>query len=580
MAAMLLESGNGAVAVPPTIQALLAARLDQLDPAERTVLERAAVEGEIFHHGAVQALTPGELRLTARLTSLVRKELVRREKAQLVGEDGFRFRHLLIRDAAYDSLPKATRGELHERFSDWLEAHGRDLVELDEVIGYHLERAYRYGAELGQADAETGVLGDRAAERLAAAGRRASGRWDVRAAIALLERAASLFAKDDPRRLELLPELGRDLAGAQELARAEAILSEAIEAAARAGDSRTEAHARLASLQVQARRNPEGMSAKTQEVARQAIQTFEEFGDERGLARAWETLGVAHGDYDMSAYQEALARALSHAGKAGDAKEEAHVRIIYGLAVLDGPAPLVEVARYQQENLQWARVNHSPRIEAASLVLGGRLQAMRGDFDDARALIAGGRALFKELGIRMALVAVAGWSGEVEELAGDLASAEAEFRSAFEVCQQTGDRQRSAELACSLARLADLQGLYEEAERLIVICEESAPSDDRLLGARRRCGRARVLARQGRAEEAARLAQEAVALAPPPDAVLDRCAVLMDAAAVLSLAGSFDQAAAIAEEAMQLYEQKGNLVAAEKARALLTELRETASSTL
>ncbi len=167
MVAMLQESGSGAVAVPPTIQALLAARLDQLDPAERTVLERAAVEGEIFHRGAVQALTPGESQLTTRLTSLVRKELVRPDKAQFPGEDAYRFRHLLIRDAAYDALAKATRAELHERFADWLEEHGRDLVELDELIGYHLEQAYRHRTELGHGDTQTLATGERAAERLA-----------------------------------------------------------------------------------------------------------------------------------------------------------------------------------------------------------------------------------------------------------------------------------------------------------------------------------------------------------------------------------------------------------------------------
>ena len=93
---------DGEVVVPPTLQALLAARLDQLEPAERSVLERGAVEGEIFHRGAVQALAPEDDPVTPRLAALVRKELIRPDRPQLAGEDGFRFRHLLIRDAAYD----------------------------------------------------------------------------------------------------------------------------------------------------------------------------------------------------------------------------------------------------------------------------------------------------------------------------------------------------------------------------------------------------------------------------------------------------------------------------------------------
>ncbi len=183
-------SAEGEVVVPPTLQALLAARLDQLEPAERSVLERAAVEGEIFHRGAVQALAPDETQVTPRLAALVRKELIRPTGPQLAGEDAFRFRHLLIRDAAYDALPKATRADLHERFAAWLEEHGTELVELDELLGYHLEQACRYRAELGTPD--DGTLAAAARRRLTAAGHRAFLRQDYGAAVSLFERAAAL----------------------------------------------------------------------------------------------------------------------------------------------------------------------------------------------------------------------------------------------------------------------------------------------------------------------------------------------------------------------------------------------------
>ena len=161
---MLRESRGGEVAVPPTIQALLAARLDQLEWPDRDVLQCGSVEGRVFHRGAVRALAPAESQVTARLAALVRKELVRPDKPQLPGEDAFRFRHLLIRDAAYNALPKATRAELHERFADWLGEHGSTLVELDEILGYHLEQAYRYRTELGALDAHAMHLGRQAAE--------------------------------------------------------------------------------------------------------------------------------------------------------------------------------------------------------------------------------------------------------------------------------------------------------------------------------------------------------------------------------------------------------------------------------
>ena len=158
--------------------------------AERSVLERGAIEGEIFHRGAVQALAPEETQVTPRLAALVRKELIRPDTPQLAGEDGFRFRHLLIRDAAYDALPKATRADLHERFASWLEQHGTELVELDEILGYHLEQACRYRAELGLAADDE--LAAAARRRLTAAGHRADLRQDYGAAVSLLERAAAL----------------------------------------------------------------------------------------------------------------------------------------------------------------------------------------------------------------------------------------------------------------------------------------------------------------------------------------------------------------------------------------------------
>ena len=228
MVAMARETG-GDVVVPPTLQALLAARLDQLELTERSLLECGAIEGEIFHRGAVQALS-NQAEVTPRLASLVRKELIRPEEPQLPTEDAFRFRHILIRDAAYDALPKAARAELHQRFlTAWLEEHGADLVELDEVLGYHLEQAVRYKAELGQSD---DALSERAGKGLAAAGRRALWRGDDRAAARLLERALDLT-----RSLRLDVALELDLADAFNLdKRAVDIADAAAKRARAAGD--------------------------------------------------------------------------------------------------------------------------------------------------------------------------------------------------------------------------------------------------------------------------------------------------------------------------------------------------------
>src|SRR5262249_39927648 len=155
----------------------------------RRVLERGAVEGEIFHRGALLALDPEETALASRLTRLVRQQLITPAKPEFEGDDAFRFRHLLIRDAAYDALSKATRAELHKRAAAWLATREHQIAEVDEIVGYHLEQAARYKQELGTSDAQ---LAEEAGRRLAAAGRRALWRMDDPAAASLLERALVL----------------------------------------------------------------------------------------------------------------------------------------------------------------------------------------------------------------------------------------------------------------------------------------------------------------------------------------------------------------------------------------------------
>ena len=261
----LLERRNGSwvatqdltdLDVPPTIHVLLAARLDRLSGEERSVVERAAVEGKLFHRGAVAELSSDRARpqVTAHLLSLVRKELVRPDEPDFADEDAFRFRHLLIRDTAYESLPKAERAELHRLFADWLERKVQsEPHQYEEIIGYHLERAYRYEAELGTIDPD---LGRRAAVHLADAGQRANDRRDTPAAVSLLERALSLLPEGDPKRCDFLTRLGSALFETGDLSRSEALLSEAISGAQDSGDRRGEALARLHYGQVKGQTDP------------------------------------------------------------------------------------------------------------------------------------------------------------------------------------------------------------------------------------------------------------------------------------------------------------------------------------
>ena len=169
--AMQADAG-GELVVPPTIQALLATRIDRLEPDERAVIERASVEGRFFHRGAVADLAPGHVRpaVGGCLLTLVRKQLIRPGRSEFPGDDGFRFGHILIRDAAYGAMPKQQRAESHERFARWLERRaGERVQEYEEILGYHLEQAYRHHAELGALDEHARRLAVAAGYHLGAA---------------------------------------------------------------------------------------------------------------------------------------------------------------------------------------------------------------------------------------------------------------------------------------------------------------------------------------------------------------------------------------------------------------------------
>ena len=397
MVALVRDSPGGQVVVPPTIQALLAARLDQLEPTERAVLGRGSIEGRVFHRGAVQALSPDETELTAPLSGLVRRELVRPDRAQLAGEEAFRFRHLLIRDAAYDALPKATRAELHERFASWIGAHGGEVVEHDEVAGYHLERAYRCRVELGPAGDSARALAARAGEHLAAAGTKAAARGDMRAATGLLSRAIELMPSRDARRLALLPAFGRALQEAGQWERAEAVLSEALELAQAAGDRRVAADAAVARTHLRLFTGSTASHGEARLVLAEAARVFEELGDEAGLARALGLGGqIRFWAGESAAAIDDLERAARHARAAGDRMQEVDSLHYVLIAAVNGPMPVGSaLARVlaMRDQLEGDR-----RLEVTLLRCQSRLEAMQGGFDDARVLIARATALMQELG--------------------------------------------------------------------------------------------------------------------------------------------------------------------------------------
>ena len=163
-------------------------------------------------------------RIGTNLQSLVRKELIRPDPSEFAGEDAFRFGHILTRDAAYDSIPKQI-GELHAQLADWLEQMAGDRIsEFEEIVGYHLEQAYRYQTELGAAGLRENALAERAGSVLGEAGFRAAQRGDSSAAENLLRRSVSLLPRADRRRLEIVPDLSLALMDLGQFREAEELL--------------------------------------------------------------------------------------------------------------------------------------------------------------------------------------------------------------------------------------------------------------------------------------------------------------------------------------------------------------------
>ncbi|MDQ2982913.1 MAG: AAA family ATPase [Actinomycetota bacterium] len=573
--ALVKESGAGDVTIPPTIQALLAARLDQLDASERGVLERGAVEGRIFHRGAVQALAPEEQQVTARLTSLVRKELVRPDKAQFPGEDAFRFRHLLIRDAAYDAVPKAMRAELHERFAAWLEGNGTDLVELEELLAYHLEQAYRYRIQLGPEDEQARKLAAQAAEHLARSGRHAFVRGDMPASVRLFERAAALLPLADPQRLRLLPSLGRALIENGEWDRAGALLSEAVEMGEAAGERGVAADAAVSRAFVELHTDPTMSHAKARDVLEAAVSVFEETGDEAGLARALSTDGMLRlWAGNLAQGLDELERAARHAREAGDRPQEIQTLQFALLAALYGPMPVAS-ALERIEDIG-GRAEGARRLQLTLLRSRAILKAMQGDFAEARGLIAEATALAEEVGLSAPLAAgVLRGAGEIELAAADYAAAESVLRTACEALEGNRDWGHLASTVPLLGDALFAQGRGDEAARWVDLATRWAMDDDTeaqigLL----RVG-AKLAAQRGELEVAERLAQAATERAARTDALGDHASAQADLAYVLAIAGRRDEAAAALEEALALYQRKGNLVMAERTRARLADLQRT-----
>jgi predicted ATPase/DNA-binding SARP family transcriptional activator len=568
-----LTGVRGALPVPPTIQALLGARIDRLPQDERTLVTHVSVEGGVFHRESMCELAPAPLRAVVdrSLRELTRRDLIRPERAAFGVDDAFRFRHILIRDAAYRSLPKETRADLHERFATWLEhAQAVRASEIEEIVGYHLEQAWRFRCELGQSDEATDALAARAAERLESAARRAQRRSDHRAAATLFERAAALLPAADALRIALLPELGATLIEAGRLPDAERVLAEAVAAGDAAGDELALSHALVHQQMLGIREGTPGAAEDASAVVDRVLPVFSAAGDELGLCsalrlRGWQHWLLARAEAAAQAWEEAA----EHARAAGLEHERSDLLGWIASSLVWGPAPV----RSAIERCEAIREEVSGDLVARADVLQplAGLYAMDGRFDEARALIAASDAAFEELG-RTLGSAVSHHAAMVELLAGDPVAAERLLRQGYTALEEMGEKVVLSTTAAFLGQALLAQGRHDDALRCAELSAEQAPEDDMHSQSMWRAIHASVLSARGEAADAERYAREAVAFAERTDDTN----TIAEAHVVLGrvLARREDAKAARAELscAVELYERKGNLVGARQVRSELAPL--------
>ena len=570
MLAMAGENGaNGDLAVPPTIQALVAARLERLPRDERATVERASIVGKEFSLAEVRELSPpGERGATAdRVLALVRKELVRPAHVT-EGGDVFRFRHLLIRDAAYEAMSKDARAELHERYAGHLEAlPGNRASEVEEIAGYHLEQAYRYRAELGPIDAAGIVLAERAAGKLAGAGQRALGRGDLHAAEALLERAISLLGADDARIPDLVCDLSivmRDRGGLEE---AEAALTGVVERT----DADRAVRARAELLRTYVRSLRGSSQATALETVERVIRLLEERGDERRLAEAYNLLGIFRTwRGSMQAGHEAYERAAELAKRFGNARVLAQNSWWRAVNALWGPTTV-------EDGLDLCRrirnESPSPLTTASVAYLEGAFLLMRdGRSDGVLQQVAEAVAAFEELGqlvsresARMAVAVAYLFTGEV-------GGAEKELRPAREGLMRMGERGFLSTVSALLALALCGQRRYEEADEFATESEAIGAVDDLTTQAAWRAARAQILASRGEADAAIAVGRKGLSLVEATDMTSDQITSFLGLGSALAILGRPEEASEAFEAAGALLGRKGVPLGVAYTRRLVAEL--------
>lgn len=571
----MAAEGHGAGGLPPTVQALLGARIDALAPPERTTLALASVVGRDFHTEEVTGLAlggpeggpGGELRPGPAGADPVLPALHRLDRRRLVEpaepDGGYRFRSGLVQEVSYRGTAKRVRAERHERAAELLASRGAP----DGAVGGHLALAHRYRTELGLLDARTDALRGRAADRLAAAGATALRRADLGWAEELLDRAVGLYRPQDPGRAAAAWRLAEVRLASGRTEEGRALLAEA----AAAGDAVLAAHAGLALAVL----DPGPGLHRAADAARAALPLFEAAGDDLGTARAClrlaqeRQLAGRHGEAE-----QLLRRALDGAVRADAEPERAGALGAVGVSLWTGPVPVPEAV----ERCRALLARHGAGRRTVRLTLNcplAVLLALQERWAQARACLA-----------------------EAERLARELAFAEAEvflpvFRAAVHAAadrpRQAVEELRQAERACRVLGAAGLRGpIARGLARSLLDCGDTAAAEDALRGhqddlppadaADLHGTLARLAALRGRPRECAEQLRRCRAAAGATDSPVVRATAALDEAQAALALGDPARAARAAAAAGALHAAKGHAAGRRRAAALAALAERTAAA--
>jgi DNA-binding SARP family transcriptional activator/predicted ATPase len=574
--AVSLSEQNGSdvrPVLPPTIQALLSARLQRLGPGASSVLVRAAIVGKDFGERETRELLPVEARapFSRNLQVLIAKGLVQPGPGRSSHQE-YSFRHNLIQEAVYSSIPKSLRAELHHRYADWLEVTvSNSFPARSEILGYHLEQSVRYRTELWPADPESAALSHRAAGHLETAGVAAHDRGDDVAAVNLLDRTAALLPGDDPVLGRLYTTLGTALIEAGQFEKAKAALYHAQRITAANGDERQHAHARVEALLLHLNMSPDEAEMEIARALPGLRREFDASQDDLGICRTLQLEAALQWNHARSGAAEyAWLRASDYARKVNDRRQLADIFSWLASAALWGPTPAPEGIRRCQDYLD--EIGNHPIGKAEILLNQAGLYAMQDDFALAQETLNTAKSMLETLGPTMT-AAITQPAALIAMLAGDPATAERYLRLEYDSFYQMGERRFLATTAATLARAIAAQGpsRYDEAIRLVTMSQEAAADEDLTPQAIGRGLYARILADRGNHREAEELARSATALFAQTDLLSLRADTLLELSHVLAAAGQVADAHSAATEALDLYRLKGNLPGARESLRYLTQ---------